>query len=74
MKILVELTVVPRLQVGDFAREITVGEGEPSEMHKSAHNFDGDLSGPFALEDVRSHQGTVFGEGVGKLPDTAVIA
>jgi hypothetical protein len=71
---LFELAVVPRLEVCYLACEVTVGESEAPELHKRAYDFDRDLGGAFTLEDVCRHERTMFGEGVGELPNAALIA
>jgi hypothetical protein len=49
---LLELAVVARLQLGNFAGKFTIGEGEPTQPHKCPHDFDRDTGGAFALEHV----------------------
>src|ERR1035441_1163730 len=62
-----ELGIVSALQVGQFAREVGVGQEHFAQADKGAHDGDVDLHGAGAAKQAGWHGHALLGEGVGEV-------
>jgi hypothetical protein len=72
VKHLFELRVVSFFQCRQFAGEVGMSGHELTKLNKGANDIDAHRDSPGAVDDVRGHERTLFGEGVGeRAPGTA---